>query len=713
MEFAEDLYEFSRKLRLKYHFHRSNNKDPSIVKLKSTYTPPPNQDLELEKMIHQLKRQRIRKVKSASQNLTIPLREAMHSLSDKVDNLEVVIKSADKGDVTVIMSSEYYYNMCMNELNKEQVYKRMGKNDPSKLVYRKVLEFANRYKDTLTKKEYQFLTQKEYRMANFYSVPKLHKSATINQLLQNGEEYIHIQDFTDTVEGRPIVGGPASHTSGISEMIDVITKPIITKIPHIIRDSFDYIERCSLTVPDGTLVGTADIKALYTNLSKDLVLKAIEYWFTRYAPVIPILQRFGLQFLIDGIEIILDHNYFLFADEYFQQIYGFAMGTKAAVNCANLGLGYLEVRAFDELPKYYPSDFVTYFIENYFRFLDDVDYSWLEDFDPNPFQSLFNDLDANIQYIFSDLSKECEFLDVRKKVVGYDIELDVFRKPTDSFNFLHFDSCHPSHTRNNIALSLAKRIVRITSHNRDIRLDELMNNLIIRGHPKNNILGAFSKVFSPSREPKGNDDCIVLTTTFNPGSSYPQRSIQNIFQDLQGDTMKRVFKNCRVIMGTRQPKCLRQLFVRSKFSSVKPKKWKQPGLFNCRGGCKYHREGYIKPCAFFTFGRNNKFTWEYRRFFNCDSKNVIYVLVCRKCWKFYIGETSDLKVRTRKHKSDVRHPKNSFCRELSEHLRSCSSSPHFRIFPIMYVDDRNKRQFIESRLIKQFRPPLNRDGTRQ
>ena len=88
-----------------------------------------------------------------------------------------MIKSADKGDVTVIMSSEYYYNMCMNELNKEQVYKRMGKNDPSKLVYRKVLEFANRYKDTLTKKEYQFLTQKEYRMANFYSVPKLHKSA--------------------------------------------------------------------------------------------------------------------------------------------------------------------------------------------------------------------------------------------------------------------------------------------------------------------------------------------------------------------------------------------------------------------------------------------------------------------------------------------------------------------------------------------------------
>ena len=129
-------------------------------------------------------------------------------------------------------------------------------------------------------------------MANFYSLPKLHKSDTVNRLLQNGEEYIHIQEFTDIVEGRPIVGGPASHTSGISEMIDVITKPIIARIPHIVRDSFDYIERCGLTVPDGALVGTADIKALYRNLSRDLVLKAIEYWFTRFGHDIPILPRF-------------------------------------------------------------------------------------------------------------------------------------------------------------------------------------------------------------------------------------------------------------------------------------------------------------------------------------------------------------------------------------------------------------------------------------
>ena len=678
------------------------------MKLPSSYTPPPNQDTELEKIIHQLKKTRVRKTKSSNNNMTPPLRNALETLTEKVTSGEIVVKSADKGDITVIMSSEYYYQMCMNELGKENVYRRLGKVDPSNTVLSEVVAFANRYRRILTNKEYQFLTKADYKMANFYSLPKLHKSVDVNEILKHGGEYVHVPDFTPIIEGRPIVGGPAFYTSGISEMIDQILKPIISHIPHILRDSFDYIERCSHTVPDGTILGTADIKALYTNLSKDLVLRAIEYWFNRYVPLIPILQRFGLDFIIDGLEIILEHNYFLFGDEFFQQIHGFAMGTKAAVNCANLGVGYLEVQMFDQLPTYYPFDFVQFFIENYFRFLDDVDYSWLEEFDYKPFQSLCNRLDPNINYLFSPLAKESNFLDINKKVVNYEVELDIFRKPTDSFNFLHFNSCHPFHTRNNIALSLAKRIVRITSYNRNVRLDELMDSLIARGHPRGNILDAFSKVFSPSLEQK-EGDCIVFTTTHNPSVGYPKKFIKNILGDIQGDTMKRAFKGCRVITGTRQPKSLRQLLVRSKFSFVRKKKVKQSGLFNCRRGCKYHRTGYIKACQGFTFGKRNQFSWKYTRFFTCDCTNVIYVLKCRKCWRFYIGETKNFKKRVRKHKSDINCPKNSYCRELAEHLRSCSSSPHFHIFPILYVEDRARRRFIEKRLIQQFQPPLNGD----
>ena len=226
------------------------------------------------------------------------MQNALETLTQKVNSGQLIIKSADKGDVTVLMSTKFYHQMCMRELDKSKFYRKLGRRDPSKTALAEVINFANTYREKLTNKEYDFLTRKEYKMANFYVLPKLHKSEYINELLKNGCEYIHLADFDGTIEGRPIVGGPVFYTSGISNMIDVILRPILEHIPHILQDSFDFIERCSHTVPGSTLLGTADIKSLYTNLSKELVITAIEYWFNRYSPLIPILRRFGLSFII-------------------------------------------------------------------------------------------------------------------------------------------------------------------------------------------------------------------------------------------------------------------------------------------------------------------------------------------------------------------------------------------------------------------------------
>ena len=82
------------------------------------------------------------------------------------------------------------------------------------------------------------------------------------------------------------------------------------------------------------------------------------------------------------------------------------------------------------------------------------------------------------------------------KVKGYELLLDIFKKPTDSFNYLDYRSCHPSHTRNNIALSLARRIIWITSGDPQPRLAELKDNLVRRKHPPAKVDKAFAKVFT-------------------------------------------------------------------------------------------------------------------------------------------------------------------------------------------------------------------------
>ena len=64
LDFTEDLYHFSRKVRLKYQFYDNEENDASITKLPFTYTPPLNQDVELEGIIHKLKTSHVRKTKS-------------------------------------------------------------------------------------------------------------------------------------------------------------------------------------------------------------------------------------------------------------------------------------------------------------------------------------------------------------------------------------------------------------------------------------------------------------------------------------------------------------------------------------------------------------------------------------------------------------------------------------------------------------------------
>ena len=57
-------------------------------------------------------------------------------------------------------------------------------------------------------------------------------------------------------------------------------------------------------------------------------------------------------------------------------------------------------------------------------------------------------------------------------------------QPTNSFSYLHYKSCHPVHRKNNIALLLARCILRIVTDNRHNQLQELKDNLLKRKHPQ-------------------------------------------------------------------------------------------------------------------------------------------------------------------------------------------------------------------------------------
>ena len=58
-------------------------------------------------------------------------------------------------------------------------------------------------------------------------------------------------------------------------------------------------------------------------------------------------------------------------------------------------------------------------------------------------------------------------------IVEKNLVFDIHYKPTNSFNYLTYTTCHPPHTKNNISLSLAERIVSLVTSNKENRLNEL------------------------------------------------------------------------------------------------------------------------------------------------------------------------------------------------------------------------------------------------
>ena len=183
-------------------------------------------------------------------------------------------------------------------------------------------------------------------------------------------------------------------------------------IKHILKDSFDLIDQIDTQCTVNTILSTCDINSLYTNITHDVFYKAIEYWIDKFHDDIPLLSRFIKAFISEGLNIILKFNCFYINKNFFHQIKGTAMGTIFAVVGSNLTVAYFEVKMFALLPQIYPRDFADYFVCNYFRFLDDIFYTWLINFDIEPLYKLISELDPGLKFIFEKLTTDINFLDI-------------------------------------------------------------------------------------------------------------------------------------------------------------------------------------------------------------------------------------------------------------------------------------------------------------
>ena len=168
--------------------------------------------------------------------------------------------------------------------------------------------------------------------------------------------------------------------------------------------------------------------------------------------------------------------------------------------------------------------------------------------------------------------------------------------------------------------------------------------------------------------------------------------------------MRTILNKTKVIKSKRQLPNLKRLLVKSEFKEINI----LPSVCKCNEPrcrlCNYIIEGS-------SLKLNNK-VFHAKENMNRKVKNVLYVLICNNCRKYYIGQTGD-KLRDRRtvHDQQIRDP-STIQLPLSSHLEQCSLiNPKFSIFPFykFHNIDVSARLSKEKYFIKIFNPKLNKD----
>ena len=456
--------------------------------------------------------------------------------------------------------------------------------------------------------------------------------------------------------------------------------------------------------------------ALYSNITHDLGIQALNYWLNKTQN--EDIDRISKEFIVKGMEIILQNNYMYFDGEIYRQIRGTAMGTRVAPVYANLVLAYLEDQLFGNLQETFDLETTHHIMEYLKRFLDDLFLIWKgTDEELQKLYRLMNTMDEDLKFTMEVSDEQIPFLDVL--VIKHDnkIETDIYSKPTDTKQYLTFHSCHPRHVKVNLPYNLARRLVCIVSNEeiRQKRFDELHNTLKSRGYPNKIIDDAVKKAKGLNRTEilnhnvvhKKDHDVLPYVSTFNPRNPELFPTIKSNIEMLKNDKkMKSIIEKKTLIKSKRQPQNLKNILSSSRYDSTKKTGSQLAKCENKRCGCCE----YIHNKETFNYNGKTLGPRGQSSPLNCASKNLLYGMICGGCQELYIGQTGDtLRARVRVHKQQIRDARYRML-PVSGHIETCGKG-RFSIIPFykFWPDDGvNKRLILERHFMNIFNPKLNK-----
>ena len=583
-------------------------------------------------------------------NLSVGERQALITLK-QADNVAIQIQ--DKGSKFVVIDKSDYDAKMKEQLENPLHYQKLA-HDPSADFVEVIKQWSKKWLDKgqINEERASWVVDGSAKPGKAFGTIKTHK------------------------EGNPlrlITSCCGTAIENLSTFTEFYLKPLAQNLPPFVKDTTDFlqkIEELNKMGPfsENSLLVSWDVVAMFPNIDNILGINA----------VIEALQARPVKFpstdcIVEAVEICLKHNNSFFEDDNFLQIHGTAMGPKNACSYADLAMGIIDKRAKSGEIK--PN--------LWWRYRDDIFDLWTQGpVKLNELTDFINSLYPTIKFTLVSSPNSLNVLDLTLNLVNGFIQTDIYSKPTDNHIYLLRNSAHPAHVTRAIPYGVATRIGRNCSTDEAFikRSSEYQGYLYNRGYNPGLVSQQFGTAQSISREtllqpqPKDSKKIFPLVLDFNPRLPSIGKIIRKHKHLIYNSpSLKNIFPVGSIIPAFRRTKNIKEIL------SSKPREQhrasdNQRGCFRCTAKCDLC-QNFLKESNCFTSTSTNR-TYPITQILSCKSKNVIYLVTCKKCKVQYVGSTSnEFKIRFRNHKSSMITKK-----------RTCEVAIHFNKEPHALAD---------------------------
>ena len=361
---------------------------------------------------------------------SIPKRyqEALENLAK---DPKIIVTQADKGGGIVILDKTEYEKKMEDLLSDHGTYvkKHAGNAKKEGKLFnrnaRKILRKSERGR------KLQYLLEEDPKAPRMRGVPKVHKQGT---------------------PMRPITSGIGSAPHRLAK---VLAKPLSKMLGSIsdahLKNSGDLIERLKELDVSKKTMASFDVKALFTNVSVDGAMKAIQKVVNDMTPEsLPVPKRDFVKL----VRLCLEFGAFTFKDDEYAQHQGLAMGSPLSPVAASL---YMEMLENDHFLKIMGESI-------WMRYVDDVIVFTPEDTNLDEKLTQLNGIDHKIQFTLEVENDRClPFLDAMIVRNDNELKFKVYRKETNREDYVHFYSSHSDRVKSGILIGFYLRAFRICS----------------------------------------------------------------------------------------------------------------------------------------------------------------------------------------------------------------------------------------------------------